>query len=253
MKSLGISGCTVVTFGTVGWATQQKTRTSILTIDRFNTFQLDNFEIALNNLPNKIVFHKIKPTKNNPEPDIVAFVASSIARGKISENIVTGREWYRGFNELMCSKKIAGMLAYERGGLKRMIEEVKWSDDADRLFVEAVHNAIRNIYGALAARARDRNEKIPFDREFERMRAGLMRCKNKQTLRGELANIFARGGLNPTLKSNWRELLPIYDGSDWQKARDLALLALASYSGRGSDQLASESKDDETDKSVNNE
>ena len=66
----------------------------------------------------------------------------------------------------------------------------------DKLFVDAVHVAIRNRYGALAAQASKKGEKIPFDRKFTRMRTGLMRAKNAQTLRAELADLFARGGLN---------------------------------------------------------
>ncbi len=59
-----------------------------------------------------------------------------------------------------------------------------------------------------------------------------MRAKNLHTMRAELADIFARGGNNPTLKKNWAELLPLFTGPDWQRARDLTLLALASYAGK---------------------
>ena len=64
-----------------------------------------------------------------------------------------------------------------------------------------------------------------------------MRVKNSQTLRAELADLFARGGVNKTLQENWREILPLFSGQDWQRSRDLALLGLASYAGKGTEQL----------------
>ena len=118
-----------------------------------------------------------------------------------------------------------------------MTEEAPWPFEADKQFVEAVHAAIRNRYGALAAHAKKQGEAIRFDREFERMRTGLMRAKNAQTLRAELADLFARGGLNRTLQQQWQDLLPLFVGPDWQRARDLALLALASYTGKGAEEI----------------
>ena len=52
-----------------------------------------------------------------------------------------------------------------------------------------------------------------------------------------MADLFARGGLNKTLQESWAEILPLFTGPDWQRARDLALLALASYAGRGAEQI----------------
>ena len=51
--------------------------------------------------------------------------------------------------------------------------------------------------------------------------------------------MFARGRINKTLQKNWAELLPLFTGSDWQRARDLALLALASYMGKGAESIES--------------
>ena len=118
-----------------------------------------------------------------------------------------------------------------------MIDHGKRNNESDKKFVEAVHVSIRNRYGALAARASKHGERIPFDREYERMRAGLMHAKNAGTMRAELADMFARGGLNKKLQSDWPEILPLFTGEDWQRARDLALLALASYTGKGADEI----------------
>ena len=128
-----------------------------------------------------------------------------------------------------------------------MKDAATWPNDSDRKFVEAVHDAIRNRYGALASRAKQGGEPIRFDREYERMRTGLMRAKNAQTLRAELSDFFARGGTNKTLRESWKDLLPLFSGSDWQRAKDLALYALASYAGKGIEEVeaATEATDTE--------
>jgi CRISPR-associated protein Cas8a1/Csx13 len=122
----------------------------------------------------------------------------------------------------------------------KMTEAAQWPYETDKKFVEAIHNAIRNRYGALASRATQSGEPIRFDREYERMRTRLMRAKNAITLRAELSDFFARGGSNKTLRDSWQDLLPLFTGSDWQRARDLALFALASYSGKGIDEIDTE-------------
>ncbi len=128
-----------------------------------------------------------------------------------------------------------------------MVDKAEWPNEADRKLVEAIHVAINHRYGALAAQASNRGERIPFDREYERMRTGLMRVKNAQTMRWELADLFARGGLNRVLQDEWANILSLFTGTDWQRTRDLALLALASYKGKGIEQLQ-ESMEQELEK-----
>jgi len=252
LDKLGVTGCTVFTMGTVGWSSQQKTRTKVAAIDDIDSNRLDLFNCACRCLKNRFIpkdttatrAKKQKGKKQKEKPGPSFFVATSLARGLIADNIIQGRdqgrEWFSGFSDLMLSQERAKIISYEKGGLKQMIDDAPWSHEADRKFVEAVHAAIRNRYGALASQAKKRGETIRFDREFERMRTGLARAKNAQTLRAELADLFTRsGGLNKPLQEQWRELLPLFTGTDWQRARDLALLALASYAGDGSKEIES--------------
>ncbi len=245
LSDIGISGCSAIMMGTVGWSSQQKTRTNAIEVKDGDENMLNIFELARACFLNKIVIKVTNPTKKDPNPYNKYFVATSLCRGAIAENIAGKREWYSGFSELIKTKKRSRLVLFEKGGLKEMIEKSKWNEEADRKFVEAVHVAINHRYGALAARASQKGERIPFDREYERMRTGLMRSKNAQTLRAELADLFARGGINKNLQENWVEILPLFNGSDWQKAKDLALLALASYTGKGAEEVEKEATGDE--------
>jgi CRISPR-associated protein Cas8a1/Csx13 len=226
-KRLVTDSCLVITMGTVPWSTQQKTRTGIFPIKGINADQLNRF-YAVNALFQN---HRNINDKNR------LVVLPSPCRGLFAENIATNRPWFLGFSEKVKSQKLAQKVFFERRKLHQMVHTAHWSNEAEQLLVEAVHIALRNRYGALAARAKEKNETVRFDREFEKIRTALMRVKNSQTMRAELADIFARGNINKTLQQNWKNILPLYTSDDWQRVRDLTLLALASYVGKGSDEV----------------
>ena len=232
LDDLGVVGSTAITMGTIAWSSQQRTRTDVETIEKVHQQQLVLFDIARRMMPNRVIIKEQKPTKKTPTPDAGYFVATSQCRGLFADNIANGRDWFLGFSQLMLSKELYRVVSYEKGGLSKMVAQMPWPNEADKKLVEAVHAAIRNRLGAVAAQAKQRGEKMPFDREFERMRTGLMRAKNAETLRAELADLFARGRPNAPLQASWKDLLPVFSGPNWQRTRDLALLALASYKGK---------------------
>ncbi len=244
MDKLGISGCTVVTMGTVNWSAQQKTRTRVISLNDIQQEVLDRFEMAFGCLPNKIVMKEQDKGGKKGLADCFRYVVTtSLARALVAENIASGRDWFANFSRLMCSSELAKSMGYEKGGIKKMVDQISWPSEADKKFVEAIHLAMRNRYGTMAFRAKQRGENIRFDREFERMRTGLMRAKNAQTLRAELADFFAKGGINKVLQNDWEQILGLVLSQDWQRSRDLALVALASYTGKGAEELVGEDQE----------
>lgn len=220
---LSADSCTVISLGTVVWSKQQKTRTAVVHLRHVDRERLRLFDTSIRLLENRVV------VKN----DGGYWVATSPCRGLIADNIAVGRPWFAQFWTLMQSKKMAGILSFDRKGLNDMVQQIPWPNEEDKLFVAAVHDALRNRYGALAGRAKARGETPQFGREFERIRTSLMRAKNRETLRAEIADLFARGGINKVLQGGWEKVLGLFTGPDWQRARDLALLGLASYMGKG--------------------
>jgi len=227
IETVNVDSCTVVSMGTMTWAKQQKTRTAIVHIREVDRPSLSLFATALNLIGNQFLVKE----------DGTYRVYTSLSRGLIADNIGAGRSWYTNFWTLTQSVKLARYLRFDKRGLCQMIKQTSWTNEADKLFVEAVHNAIRNRYGAMAERARSRGEAARFDREFERIRTSLMRAKNRETLRAEMADLLARGGSNKILQENWEKVLGLFAGDDWQRARDLALLGLASYAGKGAEEV----------------
>lgn len=109
--------------------------------------------------------------------------------------------------------------------------------------VRACHEAWRRRMGALIERAESRGERFYdlIDRERERLRISLAHCKNAATLRGVLTDFWSRaGGAIPELQEGWQAVLPYLMEERWQLARDLALLALASYATAPEEPIAGE-------------
>ena len=104
-------------------------------------------------------------------------------------------------------------------------------DGKERVFVEACHEALRRRYGKLGERSR--REGIKFgdlvNKEYEKIRTSLSRCKNAESLRETIVDFWARAGTLPSLQEGWHDVMTLMDEKSWKTGRDLALLAMASY------------------------
>jgi CRISPR-associated protein Cas8a1/Csx13 len=131
-------------------------------------------------------------------------------------------------------------LSFERKGLHDMISDpAMWDKEGEALVVQAVHEAIRQSLGRIreetdgpSAKKLSQATKNRWERFREKLRLDLAGAKTSAQLRFALADLFSRGGSNSVLRREWDKVLPVIR-CDWQLARDLGLLALASYAGRG--------------------
>ena len=124
-----------------------------------------------------------------------------------------------------------------------------WDQDGEQLVVKAVHEAMRSRYGQIA----DENKTNPvgmrnrMERFRERLRIALAGAKREADVRFALTDLFSRAGSNAVLRTGWCAVLPVIR-RDWQLARDLGLLALASYAGREAGDAKTEPTNSEDDK-----
>ncbi|NEP02831.1 MAG: CRISPR-associated protein Cas8a1/Csx13, partial [Symploca sp. SIO2E9] len=210
--------CQVLTLGTVAWASQQKTRTDLYVVEASEEV-CENYQLCCNWFSDRIMVGQDG-----------SFVASSFARELIADNLAKNKPWYAGISDKVNSNELFEKLTYERGGLYQMTKKAKY-DERDKLFVEVCHEAIKFTYGKLSNNTKsgeDINSKL--DRATIRMRTGLSRCKSADSFREFITDFWSRAGRLPTLQKHWIEIMEfITNQQQWKKARDLALLALASY------------------------
>ena len=174
-----------------------------------------------------------------------AFRVDSVVRPFIAENLARGRRWYAGFTRLMTAinpatdKPFRNQISFEREGLHAMVTSDKAFDqDGEALVVKAVHEAIRQSLGRIREETDGENAKgvsqaTKNRREAlrERLRLDLSGSKTEAHVRHTLMDLFSRGGSNNVLRGGWETVLPVIR-QDWQLARDLGLLALASYASK---------------------
>jgi CRISPR-associated protein Cas8a1/Csx13 len=227
LSDLHSARCRVVSFGVVPWSTQQKTRVQLFTVRAGAEADLALYRKCATWLPAVLV----RRENSTPFWD-VPLVPDLVAR-----NLAADNEWYEGFADLVADKdRRRHVFNYEREGLKNMAKDTTiLPDGPERTFVLACQEALRRRMGQKHGRPGGAD----WGTEYEKVRVGIARCKNAATLRETVTDLWSRGGAlhkgeRSILKAGdnwWQQVLPLFAESNWRKAKDLALLALASYPG----------------------
>jgi CRISPR-associated protein Cas8a1/Csx13 len=249
-----IPGCYAMTFTPTPWASQQKSRVATIHVPPGEDWGLDLYERAAAHLPARIVTRTVRESTGRGRQRVEterqeSFRADSIVRPLVAENLALGRRWYAGFVKLMTKinpatgKPYRNQLPFERGGLNAMISDPQmWDDQGEALIVKAVHEAIRNTLGRIREETDGKGDKPPsqatknrWTKFQETLRIALAGAKTANDARHALCDLFSRAGRVPALTDGWRLVLPKLADQRWQLTRDLALLAVASYAGKGAD------------------
>lgn len=222
----------VLAFGIVDWNEKQKSRTATYVVNPEQLPGLRNYEQAFGIFKNR--WQKVEAKKDRRGTVKIPehyFVRPFTARELIADNVANRRLWYAGFAEFMTHRETRIPLQFERKELYQMTQQAEYEQPNEKIFVQTCHEAWRRRLGQLGERSR--REGIAFTRlasgEYERQRVILARCKNAVTLRAALTDFWSRAGSLPSLQGGWEAILPLLEEAEWRKARDLALLALASY------------------------
>ena len=221
----------------------RKARVSSYTIHSGDSAALEKFETALRCLPPRLKVFERKQPKPGELP-VEAFWADSVIRPLIAENLALGLPWYQGFTRLMTAlddrkRPLRDLVSFEKHSLHELTKAMPNDTIGETRLIEAVHTAMRSRYGQIASD----NEGNPvamknrFKGEYERLRLALSGAKTADTFRNAICDLFARAGRSEPLQNHWQELLPLLHDDRWQLSRDLSLLALASYKGKGDESL----------------
>jgi CRISPR-associated protein Cas8a1/Csx13 len=249
VTSATVPGCYAMTFTPTAWASQQKSRVATIHVPPGDDRLLDRYARAAQHLPPRIVTRTIQEASGRGRQRVVterqeSFRTDSIVRPLVAENLALGRKWYAGFIKLMTKTNPAtgnpyrDQLQYERRGLHDMIADaLMWDEEGEATVVRAVHEALRGRYAQIATE----NEGKPvamrnrFQGEYDKWRLAFAGSKTPDQFRKALCDLFSRAGRNQILQKQWTQVLPMLRTSNWQHARDLALLALCSYQGRATE------------------
>jgi CRISPR-associated protein Cas8a1/Csx13 len=269
-KTLG-AGCRVVAMGYVGYYQGQSIRKSVLDVSpdmlpvkryRILHREFQNTYVALKREAladptvlkpkgrGKTVAKPAEPTSDTPKA--AGFIKVPAARGRIADNLVTGRPWYADLfvpqiwdlDEMERQRKRQPgtsidrlwfqAICYQRSKLMKLIvEDDMWDTEAEKVFVEAFWEALDSLYAQEAAateRGGSRSVTDRFEDLNDEIRRRLTQAKTRTLLRTVLADLFSKGGRQKTIRTHPAAVWRLIDNPDhWRKGRDLALLALASH------------------------
>jgi CRISPR-associated protein Cas8a1/Csx13 len=248
-KIYGVERCQVLTLGTVAWSTQQKTRTSLYTVEA-NEKLCEDYRIACNYFTDKIFQRK----------DETGYFESSLSKELITENLARAKPWYSGLSTQINNTDLFKKLTYEKEGLYQMVQKAKSdNENLEKLFVESFHSVLMSIYGQINDQIKNKGGKPDFQkdlrnaliqRESTKIRSELVRCRNAESFREFIVRFFTKVKPVSPLKENWEKMMQMVMGrGDWKLTRDLAMLALASYKGKtktntDTDLIAEQEEDD---------
>jgi CRISPR-associated protein Cas8a1/Csx13 len=255
----GVGDISVTVFRTLAWASQQKSRSHTLAISQMDEAVLNRYEQLVTCLPNRLVTKADVADAEEDGDDF--FVATSALRGFVADNMALNLRWYHGFATATTGGKQPRFIHYFRernGGLGALYPEEKKGlvameehlDAAELALVRSVHRAISQRFGQIAAESREVKATMfnRFDSEREKWRLAFAGAKTPEQIRWALADLWSRAGANLELKENWERVIPLLRADRWQTARDLALVALASYEGSQKEILLSEAASQESTK-----
>jgi CRISPR-associated protein Cas8a1/Csx13 len=245
-----LPSCVAVTFRPTSWAKQQKSRVDSLSIPSGDDSQLCQFEVAMQELKPRIASIVRNESEGRGKKKVETqrtehFWSDSIVRPLVADNLARGQPWYCGFVNLMkkldpvSKKPLRLKLFFEKEGLKAMTEKIAWQDQGESAVIRAVHESLRRRFGAIAGENKGKigAMKNRMTGEFDKWRLAFAGAKTADQFRHSLCDLFARSGMNTVLRDKWESILPWLSSSRWQLTRDLALLALASYTGTGAKEI----------------
>ena len=248
----GLAGMTAMALRSTSWARQQKTRTDALVAQRYPVPVLEAFNELMLCCPSRIVATKGKKTGG---PGGYWGIPSSL-RGFVADNLARIRPFYMGFSKARTRDDPPRFLHRfhsnndNLGALrnpddqKGLIAMTATLDEAERRLVAAIHTALKQRFGAIAAENEGRPAafKNRCQGERDKWRLALSGARTHEQVRHALASLWSRAGTVRELQGDgWQALQPLLRPEVWEAARDLALIALASYQGKGAENTESTS------------
>ncbi len=143
----------------------------------------------------------------------------------IAENLVAGYAWYSGFYEFRKANDI-----YEREGLVSMTENFLQLHE-QKLF-DAVQGAFRVYLSGQNKQAQRQGRPLDYGQVTDKLIYRLQRPNTQQEFAKALVDFLSQFRSKPA-QGIGKEIYAWIHGAEWRKARDLALLAVVTYQGKG--------------------
>ena len=143
----------------------------------------------------------------------------------IAENLVARSAWYSGFYEFRKANDI-----YERKGLVLMTEN--FLQQHEKKFFDAVQGAFSNYLSGQIKQANRQDRPLDYGQVTDKVIYRLQRPNTQQEFAKALVDFLSQFRSKASAGIG-KEIYAWIHGAEWRKVRDLSLLAVATYQGKG--------------------
>ncbi|QGQ25777.1 type I-MYXAN CRISPR-associated Cas8a1/Cmx1 [Gimesia benthica] len=243
-------GINSVTFQPTPWALQIKSRVKTCEVGTLDDLTISHFQKVYDALRPRIVALESDLNRSSSKQTTVkafqsGYRVDSIMRSLIAENLIARKPWYSGFSSMMSKtnpntgRLFRDQVMYEAQGLHQLISTPGiWGRDEERLLVGMIQNAVTGLLSGKRSEAihsARRSAPSTCGWAYEKIRLKLARTQCQSQLRSLLSQLLNQSSSKKTLSTEYNQCLAFIN-EDWQRCRDLSLLALVCFSGRVSEE-----------------
>lgn len=174
----------------------------------------------------RIAYHNLKPRLRSKQGGERVWLAESKVLAWISDNLIANKVWYSGFFEFRKSNTI---YPEDRRGLIVMAE---YLNADEQILFDAVQGAFRKYRGQQIDQAKRQGRQPDWEQITNKVIYRLQRPSTQQEFATALVDFLSQFRSKAALSSGAQVFWWLHQESNWRKARDLALLAIATYQGQ---------------------
>jgi CRISPR-associated protein Cas8a1/Csx13 len=229
----GISYCEVYQLGKQTWDGNQSYLKQAVYRVKVRSDTLQIYDSATQFFP-----HRVKQKEGN-EP----FLAFSKALPWLCDNLIIDRYWYSGFYEF---RKRNGL--YERQGLVKMTEN--YLKPEEQILFDAVQGGFGAYLRGQILQAEKQNRKLDYGQVTDKVIYRFQRPSTQQEFASALVDFLSQFRSKAASGVGAEIYAWLHKDSQWKQARDLTLLAIATYKSKKGDPLDGQEISIESDPAV---
>ncbi|MDJ0681549.1 MAG: type I-MYXAN CRISPR-associated Cas8a1/Cmx1 [Xenococcaceae cyanobacterium MO_167.B52] len=147
----------------------------------------------------------------------------------LCDNLITGKPWYLGFYEFQKRNQL-----YERKGLVSMSQS-QYLNSLEQRFFDVVQGAFSSFLREQIIHAQKQGRSLDYKQSVDKVINRLQRPSTQQDFAKTMVDFLSRHRSKSTRGVGAEIYQWLHKDNQWKQARDLALLAIASYTGKGKD------------------
>ena len=148
----------------------------------------------------------------------------------LCDNLITGKYWYCGFFEFYKQNKL-----YEPKGL---ISMTKYLNNLEQTFFDAVQGSFSSFLRGQIIEATKQGRQLDYKQATNKIINTLLKPSTQQDFAKALVDFLSRHRSKATRGVGAEIYQWLHKDNNWKQARDLALLAIASYTGKSKEGTA---------------